>query len=161
MLVGQRREEGVRESHPCSVQHDDARSLRLLERREGGFAVLSGGTHQVDRRPGQRRDVEQGLAHRRRELVESLAQQLAQALRDLDAVGAAAGHRPRDLEREVRIAAGDAMDTLELRPCQLQPEPQMQQVLELPDVKRRQRHLDCPELAERIAPGREGRRSTA
>ena len=134
----------MREAQARVVELDDAFPHRRLERLEDALPVSVRRRDQLDRRPGERRDLEEDVDRLRRQPGEAAAEQLVQALRHSQRP---AGRRSRvrpdelaaELEREERVARRCLLDAGELRPRQLEPEPLLEQMVERAQAERAER----------------------
>ena len=149
----------MRKANVRVVELDDAFVNGRLQRLQHSLAVSIRCRDELDRRPGERRGLEQDIAGVGRQAVETAAEQLAQA------VGNAQGlsrRRPRvrahelapQLERKERITGRRLLHAGELWSGQLEPEPLLEQTMQRAERERAEREPLQPLFREEAARAR-------
>ena len=162
-----RPEQWVREAKAVAIQLDDPRGERLGQ--SGVERTTDDGLDEVHGRIGNRGNHARGLERRSAEVLDALAQKLVQVggHRELLARcehASSALERPRELEREERVAARGLPEPDQDRPREARVESGAQQLLEGAETETLDRHdphlslgLRAAEPARQVAADREQR----
>ena len=145
------RQQGVGEPDATLLDDENARLLRLEDRRQRLALVLERGRDRLDRRPRQRRRHEHGLPRGERQR----ATRSAASVCTLRGTGSGSGppdsspapaSGPGDLEREQRVAAGGLRDAREHRARERAGEPPADDVMQRRERERTKDYAPEPVL---------------
>src|SRR5262249_33793587 len=145
LLVAERGEQRVRETHAGVVEVDHSLPKGGIERSEDSLPIAMRGHDQFNGRPGQSRGVEQYRACLPLQPRQSGPQELAQALRHAQRAPrsrarAQARQLPTKLQRIERVPGSCLLEPNQLRPRKLNPQPIAEQMMKRPDAQRAERN---------------------
>ena len=144
----------MREADALAVELDHALRAGRVERLLDACALPVRGCHDVDRRPGERRDQQQDVEGFARKAGEAAAEQVAKAVRHMQRL-ARRGPRARadelapEFEREEGVAGRRLLHPGQLGSRELEPEALLEEPVNAAEAERADRELVEPLLGER------------
>ena len=144
LLVTDRGDQRMREPQTRLVELDDPLSNSSLEGIEHPLPIVVDGRHQLDRRSGERRNLEKDVDRLGWQAGEATAEELVQALGHTQRAARRGSRvRPRELaaqlESEERIAGRRVLHPSELGPREVDPQPVAEQGMDSSEAQRADR----------------------